>query len=94
MNDYIKKEDLDTVGITLADDQVVEFLAHANETLEERIGVEITASLDEEQVDQMIEVQQSGDDAALQAWLIQNVPDLNEIVQDETDILLGELAAQ
>ncbi len=93
MNDYITKEDLDVAGINLPDEQVAEFLQHANATLSERIGLEITESLTDEEVEEMVEVQQAGDDKALQVWLIEHVPELAEIVQDEIDILLGELVA-
>lgn len=91
MNDYITQADLEVAGLALPEDQIAAFLADANKTLAERIGAEITDSLTEEEVDQMIDVQQAGDEVALQAWLIEHVPELNEIVQDEVDILLGEL---
>lgn len=91
MNQYITLDDLAAAGIVLPDDQVADFLEHANQTLAERIGAEITESLADEEVDELIDVQEANDDQALQAWLIEHVPELTEIVQDEIDILLGEL---
>ena len=90
--EYITREDLTTLGIELPEEQVAEFLQHANDTLAERIGAEITESLTDEEIEQMIEVQESGDDKALQAWLIEHVPELKEIVQDEVDIFVAEIA--
>ena len=90
--EYITREDLTTLGIELPEEQVAEFLQHANDTLAERVGAEITESLTDEEIEQMIEVQESGDDKALQAWLIEHVPELKEIVQDEVDIFVAEIA--
>ncbi len=91
--EYITREDLTTLGIELPEEQIAEFLQHANDTLAERIGAEITESLTDEEVSQMIEVQELGDETALQAWLIEKVPELKEIVQDEVDIFIAEIAA-
>ena len=94
MTQYITQQDLDAASIIVAEDEVEAYLAQANQTLAERIGAEITDSLTDEEIDEMVGVQEVGDAAALQAWLIANVPELGEIVQDEVDILLGELAAR
>ena len=94
MTQYITQQDLDAASIIVAEDEVEAYLAQANQTLAERIGAEITDSLTDEEIDEMVGVQEAGDTAALQAWLIANVPELGEIVQDEVDILLGELAAR
>jgi hypothetical protein len=67
-------------------------LAHLNEQLEERVGAEITEALSDEKLAEFVEVQESDDDEKVGAWLQANVPELQEIVQDEIDILLGELA--
>ena len=93
MTQFITQQDLDAVSITVAEDEVEAYLAGANRTLADRIGAEITDSLTDEEIDEMVRIQEAGDPASLQAWLIANVPELNEIVQDEVDILLGELAA-
>lgn len=93
MTQFITQQDLDAVSITVAEDEVEAYLAEANRTLADRIGAEITDSLTDEEIDEMVRIQEAGDPASLQAWLIANVPELNEIVQDEVDILLGELAA-
>jgi hypothetical protein len=37
-------------------------------------------------------VKQSGDNDALASWMSANIPELEDIVSDERDILLGELA--
>jgi len=52
---------------------------------------ELIAELSDEQVDELAALR-GGTDEELAAWLKQNVPDLKEIIEDETAILLGELA--
>lgn len=93
MTQYITQQDLDAASIIIAEDEVEAYLTQANQTLAERIGAEITDSLTDEEIDEMVRVQEAGDPSALQSWLIAHVPELSEIVQDEVDILLGELAA-
>lgn len=94
MNDsqIITKQLLDEAGIDLSDQDVDALLAHLNQTLEERVGTEITESLSDDQLKALLDVQETGNDEAVGAWLEQNVPELQEITQDEIDILLGELA--
>lgn len=93
MNDaLITKELLDEFGITVAEADLENFLAHANQTLDERVGAEIADSLDDEQLAVLANLQESNDDEAVSAWLEQHVPELAQIAQDEIDILLGELA--
>lgn len=88
----ITKQLLDEAGIDLSDQNVDTLIAHLNQTLEERVGTEITESLNDDQLKALLDVQETGNDEAVGAWLEQNVPELQEITQDEIDILLGELA--
>lgn len=88
----ITKAVLDDAGITVDSQEVETLLTHLNQTIEERIGTEITDSLTDDQLEHLVELQDTGDDAKVGAWLEQNVPELQEIIQDEIDILLGELS--
>lgn len=92
MDPIITKDLLDEAGINLAGQNVDTLLAHLNQTLEERVGTEITESLSDEQLEELLTLQENGSDEEVGAWLDQNVPELQEITQDEIDILLGELA--
>ena len=92
MNPIITKALLDEAGIDLTGQDVDALLAHLNQTLEERVGTEITESLDDTQLDELLAVQENGSDEEVGAWLEKNVPELQEITQDEIDILLGELS--
>jgi hypothetical protein len=94
MNDQplITRELLDEFGINLEGQDEASFLQHLNDTLEERIGAEITESLNDDQMKTLIELQEKGTDEEVGTWLQQNVPELQQITQDEIDILLGEVA--
>lgn len=92
MNPIITKALLDEAGIDLSGKDIDTLLAHLNQTLEERVGTEITESLDDTQLNELLEVQENGSDEEVGSWLDKNVPELQEITQDEIDILLGELA--
>lgn len=92
MEQIITKDLLVAMGVNLPEEQLDELVKQANTTLHERIGTEITESLNDEQLKEFLEVQQTGDSAKTAEWLANNVPDLKEIIEDERDILLGELA--
>lgn len=82
---------LETLGIELSDSDYASLAEHFETTLNERVFEEISLALTPEQAQQLAELQQAGDDTILE-WLQTNVPALSEIVADEVDILLGELA--
>jgi hypothetical protein len=92
MDTLITKEMLATAGITVTPDEEEALLDHLNETLEERVGLEITDSLVDQQLEALATLQEQDDPAAIQQWLAENVPELQDIIKDEIDILLGEVA--
>lgn len=91
MQDYITKDSLVTLGINLDDKDIDSLIAHLNETVEERIGAEITEQLSDEQLQELLKLQESASDEELGSWIALHVPDYAEIVQDNIDIVIGEL---
>lgn len=80
------------IDLGISEDKHEALLAHLNEQLEERIGIAITDLLDDEQVTTLLDLQENASDAEVDAWLSQHIPNMEEVVQDEVAILLGELA--
>lgn len=89
---YVTPELLDTLNIHLEPAEQEQLLTHLNQTLQQRVGAEITDQLDDDQLQELLALQQADDQAAIQSFLLHNVPELAQIVQDEAAILLGELA--
>lgn len=83
---------LASTGITIADDQVDAYLDHLNELLTERIGEAITESLDSAQLEELSKLEETATDEELGEWMTKNVADLEDIIADEIDILLGDAA--
>lgn len=92
MQEYITEDSLKKLGIDLEGQDVASLLAHLNETLEERVGAEITDALEDDQLQVLVDLQEKASDEEVGAWLQANVPEFEQIVQDEIDIVLGELA--
>jgi len=88
----ITQETLSEIGIDLHGQDVNALLAHINSTLQERIGAEISETLDDEQLKALLSLKETASEDEVSNWLDQNVPELKQIAQDEIDILLGELA--
>ena len=91
MNQYITEETLQAFNVTLEGQDKELLLEHLNETLQERVGTEVAATLDEAKLKELIEKQETASDEEMGAWLMQNVPELPQIVEDEINILMGEL---
>jgi hypothetical protein len=92
MNPIITRELLEQAGVDLTNKDIDALLDHLNQELEERVGGEITASLSDEQLKEMIDIQEHATEEQLIEWMTTNVPELDQITQDEIDIILGELA--
>lgn len=88
----ITKELLDEYGIELSDQDEQSLIDHLNTTLTERVGSEVALSLDDDKLKELAKLQTSASDEEIGNWLEKNVPELQQITQDEIDILLGELA--
>jgi len=87
----LNKQIIEELGITLSDADYALLEEHFETTLNERVTNEIVLSLTPEQAQQLADMQQA-DDATILQWLQTNVTELTDIVTDEIDILLGELA--
>lgn len=87
----ITHEFIQELGLELDEETFASLAEHADTTLRERILNEIVEELSPEQAEELASLE-SADDETLQQWLINNIPDLQEIVADEVDILLGEIA--
>lgn len=87
----IDQEFLNSIGIELDEQALQSFDEHFQATLRGRILEEIVAELTPAQAEELATMENASD-AKLQQWLAANIPDLQEIVSDELDILLGEVA--
>ena len=93
-------EELDDYGAgyifnTLDSEKTAEILLELDEEVREKIlknlsPKEIAEELDERQLGELSGLR-SGPSEILQHWLVSNVPQLNEIVQGEIAILLGDI---
>jgi len=87
----LDREILDDLGIHLAEQDYASLFDHFDTTLRNRVIAEIVEELTPEQAEQLAGLQETTDEQLLE-WLLTNVPNFGEIVSDEVDILLGELA--
>jgi hypothetical protein len=86
----INEQFLKSVGINLSVEETALLSKHFETTLNSRIFSEIINELDQKQAEELVAMTDRND-PALTEWFRSNVPELSGIVQDEVDILLGEL---
>jgi hypothetical protein len=87
----LSKDFLQSIGINLDDSTFIAFSEHFDATLKERIISDIVDELDDEQLGQLEQLKNSDGDQ-IWHWIQTNVTDLSEIIQEEVDILLGDVA--
>lgn len=87
----ITKDLLEQIDVNISAESVAKLSEHFEATLDERVMSSVIAELSDEQIERL-DVIKTGPDEQLMAWLSDNVPELKSIIEDETAILLGELA--
>lgn len=92
MQDYITKDDLAALGVDPQTTDIDTLLKELNDKAENRIGEEIIESLTDDDVQTLVDLQESADDEKLGVWIAEHVPDYEEIVSDNIDIVIGEFA--
>jgi hypothetical protein len=92
--DFITQQTLEDRGFDLTGEDVDALLDDLNETLEERVSAQITESLNEAQVEDLVAMQDSASEKELGAWLEEHVTGLQAIIQDQIEILLTEIAEE
>lgn len=91
MNELLSRAFLESIGVNIDDEKFAALSQHYEDTLNERVINEIVEELDENQLGELT-TYRDGDTESLQQWLVVNVPKLDEIIEDEIAILLGEIA--
>ena len=89
----ITKAQLNAVGINLPDDEMEDLIQRAENEVNERVGEELFDSLDDDQLKEFMAMQEdkSVSDDKIAEWLAERVPDYEQIVDDNTVIVLDEL---
>lgn len=91
MDDLIITADhLASTGIEVPPEQLQPLLDYMNSVLEERVGEAVVELLDDDELEELVTVQESASDADIHAWIEAHVSDLEAVIKDEMDILLGE----
>jgi len=87
----LSKNLLNELGINLSDEDAQLLSEHFDTTLRARVIEEIVQELSPDQARQLASLENASDEELLN-WLKVNILDFRDIVSDEVDILLGELA--
>ena len=89
----ITVEQLRSIGIDLPEDQMQALMQHTEDTINEQIGEEIVDSLDDEQLQELVAMQEADAPAEqVEEWIVERVENYQEIVEDNVAIVLGDLA--
>jgi len=80
------------LGIKLSASDEASLLNELNTTYQERVGLAIFDLLNDEEAEALIALQEHGNDKVIADWIGVNVPEYQEVVEDEYTLLVAELA--
>lgn len=90
MKQVITKQFIDSLGVSIDAEHHALLEQHFEETLDDRIIKELVHELTDDQLEELALLRQSSTDD-VQRWLAANVPDLEEIIEEEMQLLIAEL---
>ncbi len=91
-DEYVTRQMLIDFGIEVSDEDAESLLTHLNEKIEEMIGAELTEALTDAELDELMTIQENGTDDEIGDWIASHVLDYEQIVSDNIDIAIDELA--
>ena len=80
-------------GVKIPEGDAEEFLTQLKQRVEEQVGLALIEKLNDEDAKQVLQLSAAGKEEEVTAWLQQHVPNYDEVVQKEVDMLLDDLAA-
>lgn len=83
---------LQSLAVDMDEEQKKVFSKHVQDQLEQRVSEAIAELLNDEQQEQYLKLSETGSDEEIVAWLEKNLPDYKDVISDEVDILLGDIA--
>lgn len=83
---------LSALEVQMSDEQKAIFEEHLNDTLAERVGLAVVDLIEDDELDEYLNLVEEGNTEELAVWLQKHVPDIKDVISDEVDILLGDIA--
>jgi hypothetical protein len=90
----ITKEILEEIDFDFNGRDEAEFLSLINGILERRISKALVETLTDDEADKLKQLIDTDEVEKTNQWIADNVPDYRGIVEDQVDILIGDLAKQ
>ena len=88
----ITKESIESLGLDFGNQDLDALVEQINAKLNKLISDEITEELDSQSYNILLEMGKTANKDEIFTWLKQNIPEFDQIVQDNIDIVLGDLA--
>lgn len=92
MQHHITKNDLTNIGVLVDGSELEKLLGDLNSKVDDLIGNEILTSLSPDDVEVLAHMSESASEEEIGQWISEHVPDYEEIIEDNRDIVLGDYA--
>jgi hypothetical protein len=90
---FLSPQFLMSIGIDIDASKQAKLSEHFESTLNERVGLAVMDACNDNKAEQLVKLTNTGSDKEISDWIAKNVPEYKQIIQDEYDILLNELAS-
>jgi len=87
----LTKQFLSDIGINMSEEDYTSLAEHFEDTLEDRVINEVVDLLTPDQARELLQLREATDNQ-VNTWIVTNVPEFRQIVEDEIAILQGEIA--
>jgi hypothetical protein len=81
-------------GIQVPAENVEMFLNQIRESVEEQVGLALIGKLSDDDAKAAIELSKNGNEAQVTSWLQSHLPNYEEVVQQEVNTILDNIAAK
>ncbi len=80
-------------GIRIPEDDKETFMQHLQAQVEEQVGLAVIEKLNDEDAKQLLELTNGASQDEASVWLQQHMPNYEQVVQQEVDTILNDVAA-
>ena len=91
MKTSIDLGEVKALGLGLSEEQETALVKALQPVFEQRIAVALMELLDEKSAEELKKLAEASDPSVLGEWIESHVPDYQDVVEDEYDILIGDI---
>ena len=91
MKTFIDPSEIKALGLGLSEEQETALMKALQPVFEQRIAIALMELLDEKSAEELKKLAEANNPPVLGEWIESHVPDYQDVIDDEYDILIGDI---